>query len=366
MKNKLYLIAIGIIFFIPSAAHATTIYLTSGSSWTVPSDWSNSGAVIEVIGGGGGGGGEGGSYYGAGGGGGAYARRTSGVSLSPGQVVSYQIGGGGAGGVLYGQVPGNGGDTWFVSPSFVLARGGTNGGTTPYGGQAGASVGDVMYSGGDGGGPTHNEDYSDVAGGGGGGAAGPNGNGISAQNGLAGYLNYPWYGQPGSGDAGYGGAAGSSLGGPTCGTPYQNSTCGYALGGLGGNGAEWGSYGSGGGGGGSNSPWDGGATGGGGYYGGGGGGGSYNDNGYGNSGGNGAPGIIRITYNSDPCPTPIESYWGAGNYLFWSTATRRINAAGVNVCATNNAGAHYFVPGRTYGELQSFINAAGRLGVSIF
>jgi len=68
----------------------------------------------------------------------------------------------------------------------------------------------------------------------------------------------------------------------------------------------------------------------------------------------------------DPCPTAIESPWGAGTHLLYSAATRRINDAGINVCATNNSGSHYFVPARTNAELQSFINAAAGLGVSIF
>lgn len=67
-----------------------------------------------------------------------------------------------------------------------------------------------------------------------------------------------------------------------------------------------------------------------------------------------------------PCPTAIESPWGAGTHLLYSATTRRINDAGINVCATNNFGSHYFVPARTNAELQSFINAAAGLGVSIF
>ena len=48
-------IAAAALLLAPQYADATTVYLTSGSSWTVPSDWGNSGAVIEVVGGGGGG-----------------------------------------------------------------------------------------------------------------------------------------------------------------------------------------------------------------------------------------------------------------------------------------------------------------------
>ena len=72
---------------------ATVIYLTSGSSWTVPGDWNNSDNSIEVIGGGaGGGGGINASVAGGGGGGGAYSKV---VNLTLSGSVAYVIGAGG-------------------------------------------------------------------------------------------------------------------------------------------------------------------------------------------------------------------------------------------------------------------------------
>jgi len=56
----------------------TVVFLTSGTSWTVPSDWSSTN-TIEIIGGGGAGGGGSGSHavVGAGGGGRSYAKGPS-------------------------------------------------------------------------------------------------------------------------------------------------------------------------------------------------------------------------------------------------------------------------------------------------
>src|SRR5262249_34384471 len=75
----------------------TRVYLTTGVSWTVPSDWNNTTNTIQCIGGGGGGvdgsvavGGAGGS-----GGGGAYAS-ISNLTLIPGATVEYRVGTGGA------------------------------------------------------------------------------------------------------------------------------------------------------------------------------------------------------------------------------------------------------------------------------
>jgi hypothetical protein len=53
----------------------TQIFIVSGTSWTVPGDWSNTN-TIETIGGGGGGG-TGSSDAGSGGGGGAYSKITN-------------------------------------------------------------------------------------------------------------------------------------------------------------------------------------------------------------------------------------------------------------------------------------------------
>lgn len=157
----------------------------TGNTWTVPISWNSSSNTIEVIGAGGRGGGANSlSTAGSGGGGGAYARITN-WPLTPGDSVSYQVG--------------SSGDTWFISPSTLLAKAGANGasGSTSAspGGSASSSVGNVKYSGGSGAG------RSGTDAGGGGGAGGPSGPGKngSRPNG-------------GAGDNGNGGAGGSSPG----------------------------------------------------------------------------------------------------------------------------------------------------------
>jgi hypothetical protein len=164
------------------------IFITGGSTWTVPTDWNNAGNTIEVIGAG--------SF-----GGGAYSKSTN-VSLTPGGTVGYAVGTAGQSAVT------DGTDTYFcnstsncasISGSAVVvgAKAGLLGGA---GGAAASGVGGVKYSGG-----------SSVSNGAGG-AAGPNGNGQDSGNEVG-----------GAGDAGYGGAGGFSGTGPT----------------PGGNGAEW-------------------------------------------------------------------------------------------------------------------------------
>ena len=49
-------IAALLISVLPTSVSATIVFLSSGTTWTVPSDWQD-GATIQVIGGGGGGGG---------------------------------------------------------------------------------------------------------------------------------------------------------------------------------------------------------------------------------------------------------------------------------------------------------------------
>jgi hypothetical protein len=143
------------------AESAGNVILTSGDSWTVPSDWNNNANEIDVIGGGGGGG-NGTSQ--TSGGGGAFSAVYN-VALTPGSAVSYQVGSGGSGGALtandslgnYGYSGGaDGGDTWFggtsYSNSLVAAQGGrggpADGGSDTPGGQASAGIGTVRFSGG--------------------------------------------------------------------------------------------------------------------------------------------------------------------------------------------------------------------------
>src|SRR6266852_7860039 len=81
-------------------AHKNVIYLTSGTSWKVPSDWNPKNNTIECIGAGGNGhGGDRAFTGGGGGGGGAYAK-ISNLSLTRGSSVSLKIAAGGDGGAI--------------------------------------------------------------------------------------------------------------------------------------------------------------------------------------------------------------------------------------------------------------------------
>lgn len=263
-----------------------TTFLTSGTSWTVPSDWNSSRNTIEVIGGGGGGGGatSGATRAASGGGGGAYSRAIN-ASLTPGGTVTYAVGAGGTAGSTN-TTAGTGGDTYFcnstsncasISGSAVVAgaKGGTGaaantGGTPGVGGAAASGVGNVRYSGGDG-----VIGVTNVSSGGGGGAAGPRGNGENASTVGTGTAE----GRGGRGGAGYGGAGGGDdvVGG-------SGSEFGFAIGSGGGGGTR-----------------DSEATGlAGGVYGGAGGG--FYSTGNNGSGGVGAQGVIVVTYYPSTAP----------------------------------------------------------------
>lgn len=282
------------------------IYLTSGTSWSVPANWNNANNKIEVIGGGG----SGGVVYGAGGGGaggGAYSS-ISNLALTPGVSVSYNVGIGGTGG--YGAA---GGNSWFngtgLSSASVSAQSGVGGANNTVaavaGGQAANGIGTIKYSGGNGG-------YGGYGGGGGGGAAGPHGNG--GRGGNYGGGTYTGGGGGGGADGGSAGADDNGVISGNGGNNWQGTGggVGNCVPGTGGGGGSGGygyscggaagsmdtsfdaTHGSGGGGGGGGSsytstgrPGGPGAT----YGGGGGGGGSINA-----IGGNGAQGIIVITY----------------------------------------------------------------------
>jgi hypothetical protein len=88
------------------------VFLTSGTSYTVPSSWNSNANTIEVIGGGAGGASAcnscatGGTAIAGGGGGGSSYSAISNLSLTPGNSVTYQVGTGGGAGVA-------GGDTYF-------------------------------------------------------------------------------------------------------------------------------------------------------------------------------------------------------------------------------------------------------------
>jgi len=138
------------------------IFLTSGSSWTVPSDWNDADNSVVCIGGGSGG------KYQQSGGGGAYSA-SSNLDLTPGAIITYAIGAGG--GATTTGTQSSGGDTCFGGSTIGSASTsvGAQGGRQATGGAAGSGKGTTRYSGG-----------SSVASGrGGGGAAGSGGNGVS-------------------------------------------------------------------------------------------------------------------------------------------------------------------------------------------
>ena len=228
------------------AAFAVTIYLTSGTTWTVPQDWNSQDNKVEVIGHGG----RGGencpdAVHSFGGGAGGYSATTN-VSLAPGSSVGLRF-----------DVPSffTNGITSFQSTPAVTASNGADGNVNScsgpgQGGQASAGVGATKFSGGNGGSGSGGGSGT----GSGGGAAGPHGAGATA-----------------AGDIGIGGAADAGFGG-----------AGGTAGGPGGNGTELG--GSHGAGGGASSLPDGTAGVGGNY----GGGGGFNQG--------GGLGLIVITY----------------------------------------------------------------------
>lgn len=300
---------------------AQRVYLTSGTSWSVPSDWYSASNTIEVIGGGGGGS----SYiatdggYG-GGGGGAYSKATN-VSLTAGGTVTYAVGSGGGAGTA-------GGDTYICNSTsncasivgsavVVGAKGGSGAtsGTGASGGAAGSGVGSTKYSGGSGG--SGSSGGTPWGGGGGGGGAGPSGNGASGGNG--GNQGGGGGGGAGGGTAGTGGASNnggaggnnsSGSGGGSGGTSGVDGSAGSdgggggggyggspnTNGGNGGAGIDWSaSYGAGGGGGASGDAASAKTPGSGGLYGGGGGGAAADS---GTTGGSGAQGLIVITYTA--------------------------------------------------------------------
>jgi hypothetical protein len=273
------------ILFAPTPS---TIYLESGTSWKVPSDWNNSNNKIEVIGGGGGGanGASGaGGVGGGGGGGGGYSSVTN-VSLIRDSQITILIGSGGS----LGQ---NGGSTYFngstCGTSSVCATGGVSGSGTRAGGTASVGTGFSGGTGGAGGAAAN----GGGGGGGGAGAAGPNaaGNGGSV-------------GSNASANTGGAGGAGGQGDGTSGGSGGTSGTSGGGAGGNGGNGTEWevthGSGGGAGGGGGANRNGSAGSAGTAGYYGAGGGGGGGEASG-GTGPGNGSAGIeglIVITYVS--------------------------------------------------------------------
>src|SRR5262249_24980761 len=129
-------------------ARAVQVVLTSGTTWTVPADWTNSNNTVESYGAGGGGGGVGGfngnSYAGGGGGGAGAYSKISNFSSTPGTSINIRVGAGGAGGTpdnWFGtHVGGTGGDTWFNGTTLGGSSGGAKGGGGGEGGVSGSFV----------------------------------------------------------------------------------------------------------------------------------------------------------------------------------------------------------------------------------
>jgi hypothetical protein len=321
--------------------------LTSGTTWTVPTNWNSSNNTIEVIGGGGAASDNDANGGYGGGGGGAYAKKINQL-LTRGGSVTIRVGGGG----LHAIPGGMGGDTIFngtgttcdaAQTSEVCGQGGGGapGGGNGAGGTGGAAASSVgtASSGGDGGGYGSNGGY----GGGGGGAAGPHGAGAAGGNGDTCFNPNCAAGGGGGADGGFpgghdggggtpgskggnnfantggtGGTGGAQSNPPGAGIAGTNGGGGGAggwntrndgvvgtggAGGPGGAGTEWNAISGSGGGGGAGGSIDdvgvgiGGAGGAGGLYGGGGAGAGADFSGNDRPiAGNGAQGIIVVTY----------------------------------------------------------------------
>ena len=205
----------------------TTAYkaymLTSGTTWTVPTDWNSSSNNVYLFGAGGGGGGSTvngtARASGGGGGGGAY-RGVTNYSATPGGSVSYAIGAAGTAGAAGGTTStgGTGGTTTFDTYSAGGGTGGASTSSTSTGGTGGTSSGG--NAGGNGGtGNTGTSTTTGRGGGGGGGAGGPNGTGKTGGNGFAGTTTT----NAGGGGGGYGGGtAGGNASGTAGGTGGNN------------------------------------------------------------------------------------------------------------------------------------------------
>jgi hypothetical protein len=203
-------------------------------SWLCPSGVTS--VSVVCIGGGGGGGGCAFTTY-TGGGGGACAYKNN-ISVSPGTSYTVVVGTGGANG-LSGAT--DGGDSYFINASTVMAKGGESAGDSGRdGGQASACVGDAAYNGGDGG------DSQDVGAGGQGsssngangsghdGGAGGNGGGGGGGKGASGHSeNNIGHGGGGSINGSYIGAGGGGGGSQSAGGSYGRGGGGGGGGNLG-------------------------------------------------------------------------------------------------------------------------------------
>lgn len=316
----------------------TTVVITSGTSWTVPSDWNSASNSVACYGAGGGGAvnGSGSANGGAGGGGGAYGASTN-LTLTANSGVTVAVGASGTGAPSGSTTaaPGTaGGSTFFggatLAASTVAGAGGSGGTVSNSAGGAGGttanSKGATTFAGGAGG------KAGTYAAGGGGGGAGASGAGGAGGAGNANSQNAGGGGGANGGTAGVvGGASGTSGGAggaPTGGTGGAGATSSAVAGagtngGGGGGGSDSSSFEDGGAGGSiTNGPGGGGGGGGevllasngnggaGAGYGGGGGGTSWIAAASNGAGGNGGAGAIVVTYTTtgkNVSPTGVSS-----------------------------------------------------------
>ncbi len=185
---------------------ATVLFTTPGTyEWTVPDDVVE--ITVEAWGPSGAGGGTGELIGFGGAGGGAYSRSV--WTVSPSEVLNVIVGSGGV--AADWPFSSSSGASTVTSGVLVLSAAGSDlgatlaGGGGSAGGQASAGIGDVKYSGGDGGDPT------DTAGGGGGGSAGPGGDGNPGGNAVG---STPGAGAAAVAEGGAGGDGSTTTGSP--------------------------------------------------------------------------------------------------------------------------------------------------------
>lgn len=279
---------------------AKYVVLTSGTSWTVPSDCTGTLDSVELIGGGGGAGGNGAGVS-SGGGGGEYRKAVNLTGYTPGSIISYTVAATGFTNV-------NGGNTTWNSNSIIAVGGSKGSGINGGAGGTGGTGGSIAFPGGKGGNANGNTSFNGP--GGGGGSGGPNGPGGAGGNSFTQAANSPFGGGGGNGGGTAGGNATATTGG--AGGNNYLGTGGGAAGSSGNGGAA--TVGSGGGGGGGKVGWGNGNGSTGtdladGVHGSGGsGGGGTAPVGSGATGGNGqfGAGIIVIAY------TPLPNTYGDG------------------------------------------------------
>jgi hypothetical protein len=299
----------------------TAYRLVSGTTFTIPSNWSSTNNSIHLFGGGGGGGAGRiagvNRAAGGGGGGGGYTLVTN-FSATAGQTVSYAIGA-----AATFNTEASGGNTTWNSGAFIAGGGG--------GGSSNATVpssiagvgGSGTFAGGNGGLGFTTVSSQGVGGGGGGGSGGPlgvggtggngAGNGSGAWGGGGGGSSGGTNGQDGNAITFNGGAGGnnaSGFGGGASASRGQGGGGGgggdtFSLNGIGSLGfAVQNSFGSSGGnGGGSDTTQSGSSA----IFSAGGGGVAVSSDGTVRSGGQSGPGVIYIIYSTAPPPPPPPS-----------------------------------------------------------